>query len=87
MDDIETAFKTSLVESEARMMGLIQKTLKGIVIEQLKNAGFDPDLSTGALSTNPAVLASATDSLLVGCSYMFIVGSTSTAYEADVQSG
>ena len=33
------------------MMECMQETVKGMVLDQLKAAGFDPDLSAGTLTT------------------------------------
>ena len=51
VDNNEAAFKAALIESEARMMACVQDTVKDMVLDQLKAAGFDPDLTAGALSS------------------------------------
>ena len=56
----DAALRAALQASEARIMSHFQDAVKGMVLDQLRSAGFDPDLSAGALT-----LPSVTDSRLV----------------------
>ena len=48
----DEAIKTALENCEARMMKTFQTTVKDMVQDQLREAGFDPDLTAGALSVS-----------------------------------
>ena len=50
----DAALRAALQASEARIMSHFQDAVKGMVLDQLRSAGFDPDLSAGAL-TLPSV--------------------------------
>ena len=51
VDENEARLTKALEAVEDRMMGKMQEAVKGMVMEQLRAAGFDPDLSAGALTT------------------------------------
>ena len=50
VDNNEASLRAALANTEARMMECMQQTVKGMVMDQLRAAGFDPDLSAGALT-------------------------------------
>ena len=51
VDSNEVSFKTALQDVEARMLARMEETLKVMVDDQLRAAGFDPDLTASGLST------------------------------------
>ena len=51
LEEAEFRMMGKLQETEVRMMGKLQDTVKDMVTEQLRAAGFDPDLTAGALPT------------------------------------
>ena len=53
VDENDAALRAALAESEARIMAKVEQTVQGMVLDQLRSAGFDPDLSAGALTTLP----------------------------------
>ena len=51
VDSNEEAFRAAIEKSEARMLDCIQSTVKDMVLDQLRAAGFDPDLTAANLRT------------------------------------
>ena len=49
VDNNEEAFKAAIEKSEVRMLDCIQSTVKDMVLDQLRAAGFDPDLTAANL--------------------------------------
>ena len=64
IDENEAALQRALEECEECMMDKFKDTIKDMVNDQLKAAGFDPDLSASAMTT-----IAAGQSLLFGRSY------------------
>ena len=55
VDSNDAALRVALKASEERMMTHFQVTVKGMVLDQLRAAGFDPDLTVGALTAPSTV--------------------------------
>ena len=51
VEEKDAALREALEDCEARMMRRFETTVKDMVQDQLRVAGFDPDLTAGALST------------------------------------